>query len=84
MSSDIVQFVPFRQFRNNPTQLARQTLEEVPRQMLSYFKRNDIKPNKLGEAQKKEIAIRLATNKNIQTCVQPFFQQKKNFVIQKL
>ena len=31
MESDIVQFVPFREFRNNPTQLAKETLEEVPR-----------------------------------------------------
>ena len=31
MESDIVQFVPFRDFKNNPTQLAKETLEEVPR-----------------------------------------------------
>jgi len=31
MDSDIVQFVPFREFRDNPAQLARETLDEVPR-----------------------------------------------------
>lgn len=31
MESDIVQFVPYREFRNNPIQLAKETLEEVPR-----------------------------------------------------
>lgn len=30
MSADIVQFVPFRDFQNNPMQLAKETLEEVP------------------------------------------------------
>jgi len=30
MEADIVQFVPYREFRNNPLQLAKETLEEVP------------------------------------------------------
>ena len=30
MAADIVQFVPFRDFANNPMQLAKETLEEVP------------------------------------------------------
>ena len=30
MEADIVQFVPFREFKNNPAELAKQTLEEVP------------------------------------------------------
>ena len=30
MEADIVQFVPFRDFKNNPAELAKQTLEEVP------------------------------------------------------
>ena len=30
MSADIVQFVPFRDFQNNPMMLAKETLEEVP------------------------------------------------------
>jgi len=37
MERDIVQFVPFRDFKNNPVQLAKETLEEVPNQLLSYF-----------------------------------------------
>ena len=31
MDSDIVQFVPFNQFRKDPRALAKETLEEVPR-----------------------------------------------------
>ena len=42
MASDIVQFVPYRDFRNNPAQLARETLDEIPRQMLDFFRRNNI------------------------------------------
>ena len=30
MEADIVQFVPFRDFKHNPAELAKQTLEEVP------------------------------------------------------
>lgn len=30
MSADIVQFVPFREFKSNPMMLAKETLEEVP------------------------------------------------------
>lgn len=44
MEADIVQFVPFREFRNNPVQLARETLDEVPRQLLDYFKKRKIAP----------------------------------------
>lgn len=31
MASDIVQFVPFNEFKNDPRKLAKETLEEVPR-----------------------------------------------------
>ena len=44
MESDIVQFVPFRKFKNNPEQLARETLDEIPRQLLNFMKKNDIQP----------------------------------------
>ena len=30
MAADIVQFVPFREFKDNPMMLAKETLEEVP------------------------------------------------------
>ena len=30
MAADIVQFVPFMEFRHNPMALAKETLEEVP------------------------------------------------------
>ena len=37
MSRDIVQFVPFRQFKNDPFKLAKETLQEIPGQLVDFF-----------------------------------------------
>ena len=37
MERDIVQFVPFEEFKSDPYLLAKETLAEVPSQLLSYF-----------------------------------------------
>ena len=37
MERDIVHFVPFREYKHNPILLAKETLNEVPNQLLSYF-----------------------------------------------
>lgn len=42
---DIVQFVPFRDVKNNPERLARAVLAEVPKQLTSYFQMKGIYPN---------------------------------------
>ena len=34
---DIVQFVPFKKFKDDPVELAKEILKEVPDQMTSYF-----------------------------------------------
>jgi hypothetical protein len=52
MESDIVQFVPFSEFKNNPTLLAKETLEEVPRQFLSFMERKKIVPQQVHQEQK--------------------------------
>ena len=41
---DLVQFVPFNQFKNDPAKLAEQVLEEVPRQVVEYYQHKGIKP----------------------------------------
>ncbi|TDH67394.1 hypothetical protein CCR75_008512 [Bremia lactucae] len=41
---DIVQFVPFNQFRSNPARLAKETLAEIPTQLLQYFNMKGIHP----------------------------------------
>eukprot|EP01096_Ripella_sp_DP13-Kostka_P000596 TRINITY_DN1064_c2_g1_i2.p1 TRINITY_DN1064_c2_g1~~TRINITY_DN1064_c2_g1_i2.p1 ORF type:complete len:956 (+),score=432.93 TRINITY_DN1064_c2_g1_i2:97-2964(+) len=43
---DIVQFVPFREYKNaHPTKIAEVTLAEIPVQFLSYMKSRNIVPN---------------------------------------
>jgi hypothetical protein len=44
MGADIVQFVPFSEFKNDPRMLAKQTLEEVPGQFLGFMEKNNIVP----------------------------------------
>ena len=47
MERDIVQFVPFREFKHNPVLLAKETLEEVPNQLLTFFEKKNIIPKQL-------------------------------------
>lgn len=42
MAADIVQFVPFNDFKNNPHLLAKEVLEEVPGQLLNFMRKNNI------------------------------------------
>ena len=44
---DLVQFVPFSRYENNPRKLAEQVLEEIPRQFLDYYKMKQIFPENL-------------------------------------
>ena len=42
---DLVQFVPYNQFKDNPQKLAEQVLEEIPRQVVEYYQHKGIQPN---------------------------------------
>lgn len=43
---DIVQFVPFREFRNAPKEtLAKAVLAELPQQVVQYFKHKNLLPS---------------------------------------
>ncbi|KAN0038186.1 hypothetical protein ACTA71_000358 [Dictyostelium dimigraforme] len=42
---DIVQFVPFKEFENDPEQLAAETLCEIPEQLVGYMKSQNYFPN---------------------------------------
>ena len=44
MSADIVQFVPFSEFKNDPRLLAKEVLEEIPGQFLNFMEKNNIVP----------------------------------------
>lgn len=43
-SRDIVQFVPFRKYQNNPTALAKEVLAELPKQLTSYMEGKNLIP----------------------------------------
>ena len=60
MERDIVQFVPFRKFKNNPLTLAKETLNEVPNQLVGFFESKGIKPKSINEEQKKSIQHKLS------------------------
>ena len=61
---DIVQFVPFREFKDKShTALAEATLEEVPRQISSYFGNRGIKPNPPREASVRNLQRLLSTSR---------------------
>ena len=61
---DLVQFVPFNKYRNNPTKLAAQVLEEVPRQIMEYYTMNNIFPHNLAMSQINKFRFNNANNQN--------------------
>ena len=58
---DLVQFVPFNKYRNDPNMLAEQVLEEIPRQIMEYYTMNKIYPQNLAMSQ----LNKFEENKNI-------------------
>lgn len=65
MASDIVQFVPFSEFKDDARLLAKETLEEVPRQFLSFMERNGIVPKQTYE--KAKIKHQLSQKKSLRS-----------------
>ena len=55
MSADIVQFVPYDQFKGNPHLLAKEILYEVPGQLLNFMRKNNINPFPRTEEQRRQI-----------------------------
>ena len=41
---DLVQFVPYKDFKNDGQKLAEQVLEEVPRQIVEFYQHKKIAP----------------------------------------
>ena len=41
---DLVQFVPFNDYKNDPPKLAEQVLDEIPREVVEYYQHKGIKP----------------------------------------
>lgn len=44
---DLVQFVPFLKYENDPQRLAQEVLAEVPKQIMQYYEQNNLDPMKL-------------------------------------
>ena len=55
MSADIVQFVPFNEFKGNPHLLAKEILEEVPGQLLTFMRKHNIQPHPRTEQQRQAL-----------------------------
>jgi len=61
---DLVQFVPFNKYRNDPNELAAQVLEEVPRQIMEYYTMNNIFPYNLAMSQINKFGFKNPNNQN--------------------
>ena len=46
---DLVQFVPFNQYKDNPKKLAEEVLKEVPDQIMEYYDMNNILPDTITQ-----------------------------------
>lgn len=65
MSSDIVQFVEFEQYKNNPKQLARQVLEEIPQQFIRHMEKHGIVPMQKDLKEQQAIREKLLNNREL-------------------
>ena len=46
---DLVQFVPFRDYKKDPTKLAEEVLKEIPMQVVQFYEMNGLTPQKINE-----------------------------------
>lgn len=65
MSRDIVQFVPFNDFKHDPMLLAKQTLEEIPGQLTDFFQKRNIQPKPAKEEDRNRIQSQLSLKSKI-------------------
>ena len=65
MNRDIVQFVPFREVRENQLELSKQVLYEVPGQLLSYMTSAGIRPKVGFKRSVTQVSTNLATLRRI-------------------
>lgn len=83
MEADIVQFVPFNEFKHNPHLLAKETLAEVPTQLLNFYRKHNIAPFPKSEAQRQAMMQQLSMRQNYQpTVVPPYFAKQKEYFLQ--
>ena len=68
MPRDIVQFVPFKNFKNNIYKLAKETLKEIPTQLTDYFLKKNIHPRPKTQAQRAKIVKQLSMKTQANPC----------------
>ena len=61
---DIVEFVPFEQYRGNPQALAERTLQKLPFDVTSYMALHNIQPNPPQAAQPYYVRLSLCPINN--------------------
>ena len=86
MAADIVQFVPYNDFKNNPHMLAKETLMEVPTQLLNFMRKHNIAPYPRTEEERRRIQAQMTMGANAQGPgdVPRYFMEKKERFLQQL
>ena len=65
MQRDIVQFVPFQEFKNNTYKLAKEVLQEIPSQVTEFFMKKNILPRPAKEEDRQKIAEQLSLRSKV-------------------
>ncbi len=77
MKRDIVQFVPFKKYKNNPLVLREEVLDEIPRQVRTFFKKNNIKPKEANYIDTQNINFQRGQTMKINNKFKDLFQNEK-------
>ena len=86
MSADIVQFVPYDEFKDNPHLLAKEVLDEIPGQLLNFMRRRNIAPYPRTAEQRRLIQQQLSMRPAAvgPGMIPPYFVQKREKFMQQL
>ena len=66
MSRDIVQFVPYEEYKNDHFKLAKEVLTELPGQVVDFFMTRNIVPRAAQEQQRKELENKLSLKARVE------------------
>ena len=72
-----MQFVPFNEFKQNPHMLAKETLNEIPGQLLNWFRKRGIQPYQRTEEERNRLQQQLTMRTGMQTFIPPYYQMLK-------
>ena len=75
---DIVQFVPFKKFKNNPFILREEVLREIPGQVEQFYRMKGIKPNKMNVVKPEMLNFQRGNTLGVQNKFQDAFLEENN------